>query len=384
MRRTAGDPSRDLYVGLISGTSMDGIDAVVVDFGQARPNVLAAATQPFDSELRDMLDELRLDPDSFPIASLGRADARLGDALGRCALEIIGTAGVEPSSITAIGSHGQTVLHRPDERWPYTLQIGDSHRIAGITGIPTVADFRRTDIAAGGQGAPLAPLLHRALFARAGETRAVLNLGGIANLTFLAADGTISGFDSGPANCLLDDWYRRHHAGRYDDSGRWAASGRVNETWLEELLDEPFFARQPPKSTGIEHFSRNWLDQRLPDWARQRPGDIQATLAELTARSVASAMEECHDSPPTRLLVCGGGVHNDHMLERLAHRLPSVAIGSTADEGVDPDYVEAILFAWLARERLAERPVETGPVTGARVPILAGTIASCAPSNPLS
>jgi anhydro-N-acetylmuramic acid kinase len=383
MRRSSGEPSRDLYVGLISGTSMDGIDAVVVDFGHLRPEVLAAATLPFDPDLRETLDELRIDPDGFPSARLARADARLGDTLGRCALQIISTAAVEPADIVAIGSHGQTVLHRPDECWPHTLQIGDPHRIARITGIPTVSDFRRADIAAGGQGAPLAPLLHRALFARAGQARAILNLGGIANLTFLAKDGAISGFDTGPANCLLDDWYRRHHAERYDNGGRWAASGRPNEAWLSTLLDEPFFSRRPPKSTGIEHFSRDWLDQRLPDWAWQRPADIQATLAELTACSVAAAMEHDQASAPARLLVCGGGVHNRDLLDRLARRLPKVEIASTADEGVDPDHVEAILFAWLARERLAERQLDTGPVTGARFPILAGTIAACAPSKPL-
>ena len=382
MRRTPGDHSHDLYVGLISGTSMDGIDAVVADFSHRQPEVLAAATLPFEPDLRTALDELRTAPDDFPTARLARMDAHLGDALGRAALGIIAGAGLEPAAIAAIGTHGQTVLHRPDERWPHTLQIGDPYRIASRAGITTVADFRRADMAAGGQGAPLAPLLHRALFASPEETRAVLNLGGIANLTLLAADGDVSGFDTGPANCLLDDWYRRHHDGRYDVGGRWASSGRVDETWLHDLLDEPYFSRQPPKSTGIEYFSRGWLDRHLPEWAGQRPADVQATLAELTARSVAGALKGENTPPPEHLLVCGGGVHNHDLLERLARHLPAMKVTSTADHGVDPDYVEAVLFAWLARERLAARPVDTRTITGARVPILAGTIIAAPASNP--
>jgi len=381
MRRSPGDQSRDLFVGLISGTSMDGIDAVVVDFSHHPPDVVAAATIGFEADLRKALDELRADPDTFPTAMLASLDARMGDALGRAALEIIGKAGLEPSAVTAIGSHGQTVVHRPEDAWPHSLQIGNPHRIASLTGITTVADFRRGDIAAGGQGAPLAPLLHRALLARKGENRAVLNLGGIANLTLLTGDGRVFGFDTGPANCLLDDWYRRHHDDRFDSDGRWAASGRVDEAWLHQLLEEPFFSRQPPKSTGIEHFSPNWLDQRLPGWARQHPADIQATLAELTARSVCAALHDTDTPAPACLLVCGGGVHNHDLIGRLAARLPEVKVTSTAEEGIDPDYVEAVLFAWLARERLAARCVDTRTITGSRIPILAGTIIPPGTSN---
>lgn len=379
MRRPPEHGSDSVHIGLISGTSMDGIDAVAVTFNGDRPDILAAATVPFEPGLRDTLDALRADPDAFPTARLARLDAQLGEALGQAALEIIAAAGLEPTAIAAIGSHGQTVLHRPDDHQPHTLQIGDPYRIASLTGITTVADFRRADIAAGGQGAPLAPLLHRAVFARAGEIRAVLNLGGIANLTLLAAGG-VSGFDTGPANCLLDDWYRRHHDGRYDEHGRWAASGRVDEDWLNGLLGEPFFSRLPPKSTGIEHFSPAWLDQRLPDWAEQRASDVQATLAELTARSVVAMLN--NTTPPTHLLVCGGGVHNLDLLDRFKRLLPGVEIGSTAADGIDPDYVEAVLFAWMARERLAMRRVDTRSITGARLPILAGTIVADATSNP--
>ncbi len=382
MRRSSGDQARDFFVGLISGTSMDGIDAVVVNFDRHPPDVVAAATVPFNADLRSTLDELRVDPDTFPTARLAILDARLGDALGQAAIDIVKAAGIEPAAVAAIGSHGQTVLHRPEDTWPHSLQIGDPHRIASLTGIPTVTDFRRGDIAAGGQGAPLAPLLHRALFARSGKDWAVLNLGGIANLTLLTDDDQVLGLDTGPANCLLDDWYRRHHDDRFDADGHWAASGRVDTAWLQQLLKEPYFARRPPKSTGIEHFSPNWLDQRLPGWAGQRPADIQATLAELTACSVAAALHDAGFPAAAQLLVCGGGVHNHDLIGRLAARLPEIQVNSTADQGIDPDYVEAVLFAWLARERLAERRVDTRSITGSRFPILAGTIIAAPTSNP--
>jgi anhydro-N-acetylmuramic acid kinase len=381
MCHSPGQVDDGIFVGLISGTSMDGIDAVVVEFGHDSPVILAADTMPFEPSLATALETLRGDPDHFPSASLARLDASLGDALGQAALDIIAAAGLEPAAVAAIGSHGQTALHRPDDAPPHTLQIGDPHRIASITGITTIADFRRADLAAGGQGAPLAPLLHRALFARPQGAVAVLNLGGIANLTLLTAIGEVRGFDTGPANCLLDDWYRRYHSGRFDADGRWAASGRVDPAWLAQLLEDPYFARTAPKSTGIEYFSRQWLDRHLPPWAAQRPADIQATLAELTARSIAEALPRDRHSPLEQLLVCGGGVHNGDLLARLGRLLPGVAVASTDSAGIDPDFVEALLFAWLARERLAGRMVDTGPVTGAHAPILAGTIVAAPPSN---
>ncbi|QOC22702.1 anhydro-N-acetylmuramic acid kinase [Wenzhouxiangella sp. AB-CW3] len=379
-RLESGTPTR--FVGLISGTSMDGIDAVVVDFAGAAPRTLAATTLEFDPGLAHELDALRQDPDHYPAARLARLDTRLGEALGKAALHVIRLAELEPADIAAIGSHGQTVLHRPDDRWPFTLQIGNPHCIAALTGIATVTDFRRGDLAIGGQGAPLAPLLHEALFHHADESRAVLNLGGIANLTLLPASGGVSGFDSGPANCLIDDWYRRHHAGRFDAQGRWAASGEIDEQWLAELMQDPYFRRRPPKSTGIEYFSAGWLDRHLPDWAHDRPADTQATLVELTARSIATALKQCADARPTRLLVCGGGVHNQYMVDRIAGRLPDISVDSSRAHGVDPDHVEAVLFAWLARERLAARPLATGAITGARQPHIAGTICAPPPSKP--
>lgn len=365
--------SPSCFVGLISGTSMDGIDAVVADFSSAKPQILAADTFAFAPDLRQQLDEVRADPDRFPTARLARLDAQFGDELADAAVSIIEQSGVQPNQVAAIGSHGQTVLHRPDAEPPHTLQIGDPTRIVERTGCNVVADFRRADLAAGGQGAPLAPLLHQALLTSGQENRLVVNLGGIANVTVLPASGgrlsSVSGFDTGPANCFLDDWYRKHHAGhtnhRYDANGDWARSGHVDQNFLEELLKDDYLQRTPPKSTGIEYFSPAWLKSRLPNDAAQRPADIQATLAEFSAVSLAQNIERFVPFRPDRMLLCGGGVHNADFRERLAHQLPGISIESTAAHGIDPEFVEALLFAWLARERLLGRAIQTPSITGA-------------------
>lgn len=368
------DHETDIFVGLISGTSMDGIDAAVVDFSGDRPVVLAADTLRFTSGLDEILDRVRDDADRFPTAELAVLDARLGEAFADAALAMITRAGLHATDIRAIGSHGQTIVHRPAPPHPHTLQIGDAHCIARRTGIATVADFRRADLAAGGQGAPLAPLLHHALLHDPDENRVVVNLGGIANITNLPAVGPAGGFDTGPANCLLDVWYRRHHDGRFDQGGRWAADGQVDREWLGRLLEDSYFSMNPPKSTGIEYFSPRWLDGRLPDWAGERPADIQATLAELTAHTVAAALLDAAQARPDRVLICGGGVHNDDLLFRLDRHLPGVTCESTSGHGLDPDYVEAMLFAWLARMRIGRQRIDTRSVTGAEISVLAGTI----------
>ncbi len=364
----------DCLIGLISGTSMDGVDAVLADFSVQPPRLLAALTRPFSSTQTEALDRLRARPDDFPTAALAQLDAELGEVFADAAVAVIEAAGLNPSAVLAIGSHGQTVLHRPDARPPFSLQIGDPARIAEITGLVTVADFRRADLAAGGQGAPLAPLLHRALLANPRENRVVANLGGIANITVLPAEGAISGFDTGPANCFLDLWYRRHQAGRFDQGGGWSAEGVVDETWLARLLDDPYFSRQPPKSTGIEAFSAAWLEARLPPWAGQRPADVQATLAEFSAASLVSAINQALPSGCQRLLLCGGGAHNRDLVSRIQRRLPGLPCEATDRHGVPGDFVEAMLFAWLAARRLALQALNTAPITGARGPVMLGAV----------
>ena len=354
---------------------MDGIDAVLCNFGPQPPAVLAKRTVPFEPQLRALLDQLRADPDRFPSAALARLDTLLGDAFAAAALAVMADADLAPEHIRAIGSHGQTALHRPQSRPPHTLQIADPHRIAARTGVLTVADFRRADLAAGGQGAPLAPLLHQALLANTTENRVVVNLGGIANISVLPANGAFSGFDTGPANCFLDYWYRQHQSGPHDSNGSWAASGTPDADWLQTLLGDPYFALPPPKSTGIEYFSPAWLRQRLPDWAAQRPADIQATLLALSASSIAQAISALPATQrPRRVIACGGGVHNLALLDELGSALGGLPIESSLSYGLDPDQVEALLFAWLARERLAGRLLPTPAITGATHPVLAGAL----------
>lgn len=362
-----------LFLGLISGTSMDGIDAAAVRFSADGAEVIAASTLAYPDDARAELDVLRADPDAFPAARLAALDAAIGTAFADAAVGLLGRASIDPAAVRAIGSHGQTVLHRPDAPLAHTLQLGDPSRIARATGIDVVADLRRADLAAGGQGAPLAPLVHRALLHRPGESRAVVNLGGIANVTHLTADGSVSGFDTGPASCFLDDWYRAHHAeGRFDAEGAWAASGRVDEALLARWLDDPYFDRAPPKSTGIEYFSPAWLRARLPADSESRAADIQATLAEFSAASLADALAP---SGVDRVLVCGGGARNPDLLGRLQRRLGrDVPIESTDRHGLEADMVEAVLFAWLAREFVAGRRVDTPPITGARRPVRLGAL----------
>jgi len=363
----------DRYIGLISGTSMDGIDAVVIDFANSRPELCAAITAEYCNDLRDALDGLRADPDAFPAARLARLDAEVADAFADAAQQVLAAAGLPPAEVRAIGSHGQTVLHRPDESPPHTLQIGDPSRIAAGCGIDVVGDLRRADLAAGGQGAPLAPLIHAALLADPDEHRIVVNLGGIANITVLA-NGRVSGFDTGPANCFLDVWYRAHHEERFDAGGRWAADGRVDDALLDRLMADPYIRRPPPKSTGIEYFSPAWLRERLTDAADQRPADIQATLAEFSTASLVENLRAHGPERIDRVLLCGGGTANTDLIARLRRRLGDIEVQSTAEFGIDPDFVEATLIAWLAREFIEGRAVDTPPITGASRPVRLGAL----------
>ena len=303
-------------------------------------------------------------------------DARLGRAFAQASRALLTRAGIPPEEIAAIGSHGQTVRHLPEPPVRNTLQIGDPNIIAEETGITTVADFRRRDLAAGGQGAPLVPAFHRAAFGLAGEYRVVVNIGGIANLTLLppGEDCRVTGFDCGPGNLLMDAWATRHLRAPMDRAGRWAASGNVHQALLNRLLEDPYFRRPPPKSSGREHFSAVWLEAVLnPLTVQPSAADVQATLCELTATSIAGAIRE-HAPDAGRVLVCGGGIHNDHLMERLRRHLEDLPVCSTADHGMDPDWVEAAAFAWLAQQTLAGRPGNLPAVTGAEREVILGGI----------
>ncbi|KAB7769180.1 anhydro-N-acetylmuramic acid kinase [Xanthomonas maliensis] len=366
-----------LYLGLMSGTSADGIDAALVRFADAshrRCDLVAGTTVAWDPPLRDSLLALGQGAETVTIDALGQLDAQVGLAFAAAANQLIGDSGVERARIRAIGSHGQTIRHRPLADPAFTWQIGDASRIAEHTRLTTVADFRRRDVAAGGQGAPLMPAFHLAMLGAADEDRAVLNLGGIGNLTLLprAGAGAVRGFDTGPANALLDSWCQRHLGQHYDADGRFAASGRVDEELLGRLQADPWFALPPPKSTGREQFHLDWVVRAMGP-AALAPADVQATLLELTAATVASALRNLQ--PDTRrVLVCGGGVRNPVLMARLAARLPRMQVESSAGYGLDPDYLEAMGFAWLAAEVLAGRPANLPAVTGATGARLLGAI----------
>ncbi len=360
-----------LFLGLISGTSVDGIDAALVAF-EPRPRIVFGRTYPLPEPLAADVLRLSQADASLSLDEVGRLDTRLGQAFAAAASQALADSGIDRSRIVAIGSHGQTLRHDPRGAAPFTQQMGDPNVIVEVTGITTVADFRRRDVAAGGQGAPLMPAFHAAVLGDGDEDRAVLNLGGIANLTLLGGNRPVRGFDTGPANGLMDAWCRLHRGEPFDRGSEFAASGQVREPLLARLLDDPWFALPPPKSTGRDHFQLEWLRARLGDDAGSA-ADVQATLCELTAVTVADALRATQPST-RRLLVCGGGVHNPLLMRRLAARLDDMTVASTATVGLDPDFIEAAGFAWLARETLAGRPGNLPSVTGARGPRILGAI----------
>ncbi|WP_440985214.1 anhydro-N-acetylmuramic acid kinase [Xanthomonas sontii] len=366
-------PDDALFLGLMSGTSADGIDAALVRFDHdGNPQLQLGRTYAWAPQQRAALIALGEGGDMTSLDALGQLDAEVAIAFAEAALRLLDDAGVAPAAVRAIGSHGQTVRHRPLADPAFTWQLGDGNRIAELTGIATVCDFRRRDVAAGGHGAPLMPAFHAAMLGAAHEDRAVLNLGGIGNLTLLPAHGAVRGFDTGPANALLDAWCQRHRGQPYDAGGAFAASGAVDADLLQRLLADPWFALPPPKSTGREQFHLRWLEACL-DTPAPAPAAVQATLLELTAATIADAL--LAQQPATRqLLVCGGGVHNPLLLARLQARLPGVQVHSTQAQGLDPDYIEAMGFAWLARQTLAGLPGNLPSVSGARGPRILGAI----------
>ncbi|MDN5872344.1 MAG: anhydro-N-acetylmuramic acid kinase [Nitrococcus sp.] len=364
----------NLYIGLISGTSMDAVDAALVAFDPPRrAQALAVCSSALPESL---ITQLRAIGPQTPLACVARADAAVADAFAGATHELLATSGHRREQIRAIGSHGQTVWHAADACPALSVQIGDPNRLAERTGITVVADFRRRDLAAGGQGAPLASSLHAELFRRQGADTIVLNLGGIANITLLpgntAAD--ITGFDCGPANTLMDAWCRRHRKGNFDAGGAWAAAGILHHALLERLISDAFFQRPAPKSTGPEYFNLDWMASRAADiLADVSPGNVQTTLAELTALTAARAIRESL-AGPAEVLVCGGGAHNRYLLTRLEANLPEYHVCSTVELGVDPDFIEAIAFAWLARCRLYNMAGNVLTVTGARRSVVLGGI----------
>lgn len=361
-------------MGLISGTSMDGVDAALVEFADHECKVRHSHSHSYSEELRRQLLDASRTPEKCSIDLIGSLDRQIGECFRDAAMELLKKSGVNAGSITAIGSHGQTLRHQPRAPQPYSLQIGDPNIIATGTGITTVADFRRADIAVGGEGAPLAPAFHNWLFNRAEANRVVLNIGGIANVTVLPASATpVIGFDTGPGNTLLDSHARKVLDQPYDAAGAWAAGGTVDQALLEAMISDPYFEKDAPKSTGFEYFNDQWLDEKLAGAAKTTPADLQATLAELTARSVADATFK-YLPDVDEVLVCGGGVHNQDLLQRLERCFSGRMVTSTESYGLHPDWVEAAAFAWLAKRRLEGKPGNLPEVTGASRPVVLGAV----------
>jgi anhydro-N-acetylmuramic acid kinase len=362
----------DLFLGMISGTSIDGVDAVLAEIGDDDFRIVAANTTPFPADLHARLRKLVETPQTS-LRDLGALDVAVGRFFADCALKLIASSGLRPQDVAAIGSHGQTVYHEPLGAEPFSLQLGDPNVIAAMTGSTTVADFRRLDVALGGQGAPLVPAFHAWAFGHAREQRVVVNIGGIANITVLAPGRDVTGFDTGPGNTLLDVWIRASEQKPYDDGGRWSAGGVANRVLLDACLAEPYFAARPPKSTGRELFNREWLDKQLARaGTRVSAVDVQATLAELTATTIAASIRD--ELPDCReLIVCGGGVHNDDLMTRL-RRLTATNVTTTDSHGVPADWVEGAAFAWLARARVRELAGNVPTVTGARRPAVLGGV----------
>ncbi len=358
----------EFYVGIMSGTSLDGIDAALVDLGQPKPDLLATCYQPFDQTLRTALLALHHPSDNelHQTQMIGNQLARL---YAQSALSLLSQSGIAPGQVQAIGCHGQTIRHCPEHG--YTLQIGNAALLAELTGIAVVSDFRSRDIAAGGHGAPLVPAFHDQVLRDPDHHRVIVNIGGISNLTDLAPGKPTTGFDCGPGNMLMDAWIAQHLDAAYDHDGAWAAGGKVLPALLKTLLAEPFFAAAPPKSSGRDLFNMNWLKQRLR--GDEAPADVQATLLALTCHGIADAIHR-HCPGVEEIYLCGGGAHNGALRAALKQLLPECRLEATDVLGVGADWVEAIAFAWLARQTLHGIPANLPGVTGARHPCILGAV----------
>lgn len=357
-----------LYIGLMSGTSMDGVDAALVDVDTNQ--CVAGIVRSYSEKSKVFLEEV-LRAESVGLGTLSQLSSVLGREFGQAVLELLEEAHCAAQDVVAIGSHGQTICHDAMADIPYTVQLGCAHTIAEMTGIRVVADFRTRDLIVGGQGAPFAPLYHQALFGHHTLPLVVVNIGGIANVTFLEQSQPPRGYDTGPGNCLMDAWIRTILSQSYDADGAWAASGHVIEHLLTEMLLDPYFQQTAPKSLGKEYFSHHWLTAKLH--GNEAPEDVQATLLELTAMTIAQAVSQ-HVSKPSKVVLCGGGVHNRTLHHAIQRHLSDYQVVSSAFLGVDPDFIEAMMFAWFAEKTIQNKSVDMAALTGATKPVVLGVI----------
>ncbi|ODP99396.1 anhydro-N-acetylmuramic acid kinase [Salinivibrio sp. SS3] len=363
-------PAADIYIGVMSGTSLDNIDVVAVRFTHAGyVESIARHSDPFPHDIKTTVITLsRGHPMS--VKALGELDRRLGECYANAINTLLEQAALRPKHVAAVGCHGQTVYHQPSGDYPFTMQLGDANVIAARTGITTVADFRRKDMAYGGQGAPLVPAFHNDYFADSEQATAVVNIGGIANVSMICPDRPLYGFDTGPGNMLMDAWTQRHRHQAYDKDGEWAATSCAYQPLLNRLLSDAYFSRPAPKSTGREYFNLDWLDRQLLAFSLS-PDQVQATLLALTAESIALAIRPLERG---RVFVCGGGAHNQALMHALQQALPQWSIAQTDDAGISCDDMEAIAFAWLARQTLNHQPGNVPAVTGATQACCLGAI----------
>lgn len=363
----------EYYLGLMSGTSADAVDLALVDFANDKITLTASHSVSLSPSIRQKIHALAT-PSDNEIDRLGELDQQLGEVFADSIGQLIKKSQLNPNQVIAIGSHGQTIRHRPPGSItnPFTLQIGDPNIIAERTGIATVADFRRRDMAAGGQGAPLVPAFHQAVFYSSAIDRVVVNIGGMANITWLPTSGKTLGFDTGPGNVLMDAWILKNLSKAYDANGNWAASGAANKDLLARLLAHPFLQQTAPKSTGREAFNLAWLEAELAN-LKIAPTDVQATLLALTAESIAKDIKQL-TSASCEVFVCGGGAYNLKLMSELQSRLPQATLASTAEFGIAPEWVEAMAFAWLAKQTMERKNGNLSAVTGAKREVILGGV----------
>lgn len=362
----------NIYIGLMSGTSIDAVDAVAVSISDNKYKIVGTHSQQIPADLKAQILDL-CDPQKETIQMLAETDHKLGKLFAQTTNQLLLKANLKTTDIKAIGCHGQTIRHMPpnNQQIPFSLQIGDANIVATDTNIAVVADFRRKDIALGGQGAPLAPGFHQFAFAKAGKNRAIVNIGGISNITVLDAEGKCHGFDTGPGNVLMDLWSQIHLGTHYDHNGSWAAQGALVPSLLKQMKSDPFFGLSAPKSTGRELFNPNWLNNQLTNFSEVAPQDIQATLLNLTVETISEAILNLPQSIDD-VLVCGGGAFNGFLMETLAEKLANTT--TTDAEGISPSWVECCAFAWLAKQRIESAPGNLTSVTGADRPAVLGAL----------
>jgi len=363
----------NLYIGIMSGTSANAVDVILADFSSQFPQLIATHAEPINKTLQQAIHAFS-NPGFDELSRLAEIDVAIAQLSVQAINQILQKSSLKANRIQAIGSHGQTLRHQPKGKIQYTLQVGDANIIAALTGIPTIADFRRKDLALGGQGAPLTPGFHQHIFASHHSSRVILNLGGIGNISVLptATQPKLLGFDTGPANTLLDQWCQLHFNQPYDNYGEWASQGMIHQELLTLLLKDSYFKKSPPKSIGLEYFSLRWLQQHLQQFTEINPIDVQATLTELTAHSVSLAINQY--SPSGEIIICGGGAYNHFLISRLTQHCPNHTLNSSKIYGIGPEWVEATAFAWLAKQTIERKPGNLPSVTGAKARAILGAI----------